>query len=417
MRRSRAFDYSVEVAQSAGIGDPEIQAFADGAAIFARARVVPGTSLAVLELMAGDHQLESGEKVELGSEQLGPLDRIVAKESRGAFVTVLQQGKASVHEWSDADGRDLRLSARGTWKPAPLLTQGSVLASTLLASDATNFAWRKGLREDEEEPSDLRSHELDLLTAKLTTGLPRSALTDYWEPGEASLRVLRLHGSVERQLSRLEETLATMTASFELEIDLVACAAGTVLGAEAPLPKGARRLSRVRTRLLTSRGASFVAMASKSFLADWYVEVAEAMRFADPVFAMVHQGVAINALGTCEPGGKRVELQLGLRVLGVRWDEAIDVRMAGDALAPGSIDAEELAQPAKGAKKEPAAPPRTVVARLLPAVVGKIEKPEQASKSMSYELVLERGKPRILRCSASTVLGPDQELVLRVLLR
>ena len=132
VRRNKTIDFGVEVAQSAAIGDPEIQAFADGAAIFARARSVPGTTLAVLELMAGDHELESGHELDLGSEQLGSVDRIVANESRIAFATTLEQGKTSRHEWTDAAGRQLRLSVRGTWTPVRLADAGTTLLSSLL---------------------------------------------------------------------------------------------------------------------------------------------------------------------------------------------------------------------------------------------------------------------------------------------
>ena len=114
----------------------------------------------------------------------------------------------------------------------------------------------------------------------------------------------------------------------------------------------------MRTRLLHAHGASFLALASKSFLSDWTAEIAESSRIADPQFGMVRSGVAINALGHCEAEADHVELRLDLQLLGFTWDEPLAIRMSGEALAPGKIVPEDESEDAPAPKTNDREAPR-----------------------------------------------------------
>ena len=413
---TKVTDYNVEIAHQSAVGDPKVIQVADGAQLLARARSVPGSEYAIVELIAGVREDTQGEKIAIDYEQLGDLDRVVADESRCAMSFLIERNKLSQHEWSDRHGRTLRLSVHGAWQPSAVHAEEQLLASSLLATRIVDLGWcpANDPRAEAERKASFSSGTRGLLSL-----LSQKGLTDYWQQGESALRVARFDKPDEQPISLVQELLRAVQRSYRLEFDVYVCDVGKQVPADADESGGVARVARIRTSLLSGLGASFLGLHSRSYLKDYNVEVAQSARIADPIVASISAGYWLGVTGTLDADRPHATLEFHLRLQDCTWAAPRRVRMGSAVVTPGLVSPEkQMIRPGSRDGRVPETrmtiPEKRIWSTLQPEEGGNVEVPTLARKDLRLDVGVELGKERVLRFAAPTILPDGKELVIRI---
>lgn len=394
-RRSFLQDMDVEIAQAAATANPIIGELRYGTSVALRARPMPFSDHAVVELVVRTAAPAAGEPIQ-AHESIGPIERMSTRVDEAGLAFRLPRDEPTTHEWTATDGTELRLTCTASWepRPAPAAADPRIVATSLFGAPVLGFRSVDSAGQ-EDEPGDATS--VTELVERLRSVAGRDAVPLFeagdWNGGG----VLLLSGSGGERFQRLlEEHLARALRPAHVAVEILDVPAGAGIGAAGALPDGARVIGQLSGPVLVGLPSCVASAHEQSHVLDWEAEVAQAARIPDPKIRVVEDGWFATMELVADSGG---------RVTGLALDLEVDVLEELRELAT-SINA---AMTALSAVTDDDRPPTM----WLPRDVLQIELPVERAIGIDATIALDAEGRGVMRRSASSLFGPGRELVVR----
>lgn len=383
-RETLVADLEVEIAQASATGNPVTREVTRGASAALRVRQLPGTDVAIVEVVSRVAAPFAAEPIP-GGKVTGSFDRIATQFEESGLVFRATRGEPTQHEWTAGDGSLMRLSCNVDWARSP--AGGAVLSTPLLHAPIVGF------RSGPFEPDDLREMIPvgDLVADSLQGG-------DDGREGDVELISRKTKSPVivmknkdgEAEVARVFQSLDALLQPTSVVLEAFDVPAGTEVGATGAAPAGAKKLLQLRGAGIVGLPSCFASGRERSVVHDWDVEVAQGARISDPKVKMFEDGW-FATIKVMPAMGKQRRVEVALDI-----DHLVELRKLVVPISASMVAATESST------------------TIMPAETVPVEQAVIRSVQIGKTMSLDEAGNALLRQAAPNLLGAGRELVVRL---